>query len=132
MIAIIIVHYTGREDTLECLASVFAQTYPDTAIFLVDQGAGDGIPEIVRDAFPAVHVVENGENRGFAGGANAGIRAALAAGAAQVLLLNNDVTLAPDLLDRMLPYTERESTEGILGPLVLSADDPERIWATGG
>ena len=47
--------------------------------------------------FPAVRVLALPENRGFAGGNNAGIRAALDAGAQGVLLLNNDTRVVARL-----------------------------------
>jgi GT2 family glycosyltransferase len=49
-----------------------------------------------------VRIVALDENRGFAGGCNAGIRAALDAGAGAVLLLNNDTEVAPDFLAPLL------------------------------
>ena len=133
MVGIVIVHYTGREDTLECLASVFASTdATDTRVFLVDQGVGDGTPDAVRSRFPTVQVLENGKNLGYAGGANVGIRAGLAGGAEHVLLLNNDVTLAPEMLDQLLSASKTAPNVGILGPVSLVADGTDRVWATGG
>jgi len=49
-------------------------------------------------------LVEVGENLGFAGGSNVGIRYALKAGAEYVLLLNNDTVLEPDALARLLAF----------------------------
>jgi hypothetical protein len=49
-------------------------------------------------------VVQVGENLGFAGGSNVGIRYALKAGAQYVLLLNNDTVLEPDALARLLAF----------------------------
>ena len=49
-------------------------------------------------------VVEVGENLGFAGGSNVGIRYAMRAGAEYVLLLNNDTVLEPEALPRLLEF----------------------------
>jgi len=133
MVGIVIVHYTGREDTLECLASVFASAdATDSRVYLVDQGVGDRTPDAVRDHFPSVNVIENGTNLGYAGGANVGIRAALTEGAEHVLLLNNDVTLAPEMLDWLLNASKSAPDVGILGPVLLVADGTDRVWAAGG
>ena len=67
-------------------------------MLVVDNGSRDGSVEAVRERFPAVRVLALPENRGFAGGNNAGIRAALDAGAQGVLLLNNDTRVSPDFL----------------------------------
>jgi GT2 family glycosyltransferase len=49
-------------------------------------------------------VVEVGENLGFAGGSNVGLRYAMKAGAEHVLLLNNDTVVERDALTRLLAF----------------------------
>jgi GT2 family glycosyltransferase len=131
-VAIIIVNYRGRDDTLECLASLQSLTYPSVAVYLVDQASGDGTPQAVRTAFPSVHVLENGVNNGFAGGNNIGIQRALADGAAYVFLLNNDTTVAPDLIDRLVARAASDETIGTVGALMLYHAEPEVVWSAGG
>jgi GT2 family glycosyltransferase len=58
---------------------------------LVDNGSSDGSAAYVRERFPWVRLITLGENRGFAGGNNAGVREARGR---FVALLNNDT--APD------------------------------------
>jgi GT2 family glycosyltransferase len=44
----------------------------------LDNGSTDGSVPAIRDGFPMVTVLENGENLGYTGGNNAGLRYALA------------------------------------------------------
>jgi GT2 family glycosyltransferase len=44
-------------------------------IILVDNASTDGTPDLVRNTFPSVKIIENSENLGFAQAANAGIAA---------------------------------------------------------
>lgn len=131
-VAVVVVHYTGCDDTMACLESLAASDYPNALTVVVGQGGGDGAPAAVRARFPDVVVVENARNRGFSGGSNVGIAEGLRRGADYVFLLNNDATVAPDTLGRLVARAEREPTLGALGPLVLQMEAPGTIWAAGG
>ena len=60
--------------TLRCLRSLDALTYPHVSVVLVDNGSRDGTVEAVAATHPDVELVALPENRGFAGGVNAGRR----------------------------------------------------------
>ncbi len=132
LVAVVIVNYKGRDDTLECLASLAAFTYLRVAVYVVDQASGDGTPDAVRAAFPDVRVIENRENNGFAGGNNVGIRQALADGVDYVFLLNNDTTVAPNLLEPLVKLMAGDETIGACGPQMRYFDAPETVWSDGG
>lgn len=97
-ITIVVLNWNRRDDTLGCLESLAQADLGGASLLLVDNGSRDGSVEAVRERFPTVRVIALPENRGFAGGNNAGIRAALDAGAQGVLLLNNDTRVSPDFL----------------------------------
>ncbi len=101
-ITIVVLNWNRRDDTLGCLESLAQADLGGASVLLVDNGSRDGSVEAVREHFPAARVVGLPENRGFAGGNNAGIRAALGAGAQGVLLLNNDTRVSPDFLVPLL------------------------------
>lgn len=107
---VVVLHYRGVDDTLECLASLARQTCPDMRVLLVDNGSTDfaGV-----DPGPGVELLRTGENLGWSGGNNAGIRLALQRGVDLVCLLNNDTVLADDALARLVATAVR------LGPCIL-------------
>lgn len=131
LVAIIIVNYKGRSDTLECLASLQDLTYPCVKVIVVDQASGDETPEAVRTRFPKICVIENQVNNGFAGGNNIGIQKALSDGADYIFLLNNDTTVAPNLLEPLVAVAENDSKVGMVGPMMLYHVEPEMVWAFG-
>src|SRR3989338_2056506 len=99
-IACILIHYRYPELTTSCLQSLQEAGIDGFKIFLVDNSARDGTGETaaqyMRDAgMPYSHLKPLG-NLGFAGGANLGLRAALAEGISHVLFLNNDVWVFPE------------------------------------
>lgn len=95
---IVVLNWNQRAATLACLDSLAAADLQGAEVWVVDNGSRDGSVEALRARLPAERLVLLPENRGYAGGNNAGMRAALDAGAAFVLLLNNDTTVAPDFL----------------------------------
>jgi GT2 family glycosyltransferase len=91
-------------------------------LMVVDNGSGD-LPPLPSE----VIVLRLAENRGYAGGNNAGITAALSAGASHVFLVNSDVELERDCLAQLVTETHRRPAVAAVGPLVLRADAPDRV-----
>jgi GT2 family glycosyltransferase len=75
----------------------------------------------------ALTVIRTGENLGFAGGMNVGIRYACERGADFVWLLNNDTVVAPDALTRLVDGIRDLDRVGIAGPVELDYSHPERV-----
>ena len=73
----VVLSWNGREDTLACLRSLAAATYPRLEVVVVDNGSSDGSADAVAREHPGVVLVRLDTNRGFAGGMNAGIAEAL-------------------------------------------------------
>jgi hypothetical protein len=128
-VAAVVLAWNGREDTLACLRALQRATYPELSIVVVDNGSTDGGPEAVSAEFPDARLLPLGENRGFAGGVNAGADAALGDGADAVLLLNNDATVEPDFLE---PLVDAACAEGVGAACAQILDSATgRIWYAG-
>ncbi|MDB5415828.1 MAG: putative glycosyltransferase [Rubritepida sp.] len=99
---VVILNFNGMSDTLACLESLASQTCTDFRALVIDNGSRSDEAADIRLHFPAIEVLATGENLGWAGGNNIGIRAALDRGAEHICLLNNDTVLAPAALDELL------------------------------
>jgi hypothetical protein len=86
-------------------------------LIVVDNNSGDGSVEAIRREFPAVKLVAQTENRGFAGGVNPGIQVATQP---LILLLNTDAQTSRDSIEEAAQYMARLPEVGILGPQILS------------
>jgi len=128
----IILNTNRREDTLACLSSLAASTYEGHKAIVLDNASTDGSTEAIRSAFPEVDIIPLAGNLGYAGNNNVGIEAAVAAGAAWVLVLNEDTFVAPDCLARLIDVGESDQRIGILGPMVYHDGEPEVIQSAGG
>lgn len=94
-IPIIILNWNGLADTLECLASLEAQSYQDFVVYLVDNGSQGKNREILQQQFgrnERIQLIFNEENLGFTKGNNEILRQYILPNPAYkyVLLLNND------------------------------------------
>ncbi len=119
MISVIIVNWNTRELLLQCLRSLIETTDPAPEIIVVDNGSRDGSAEAVGAVFPQVQVIRNLTNLGFAGANNIGIRRSTGD---TVCLINSDVVVLDDCLEKMRGYMERHPAIGILGPKILWPD----------
>ncbi len=97
----------------------------------MDNASNDGSAAAVRELHPGVHLIENERNLGFSGGHNAGIRWALEHGAEWVVLVNNDVVVAPDAVAGFAAASRRHPRAGILAGKLYAADDRDRISFAG-
>ena len=131
-VAVILLNWNQPEFTLACLQSLKRVDYPAYDVVVVDNGSVDGSPAVIREAFPAITLIENSRNLGFAAGNNVGIRYALDHGADYVLLLNNDTEVSPDLLRRLVAVGEADPQIGALGPKIYYYDHAKVIWSAGG
>src|SRR5207302_10036612 len=110
--------------TVACVESRAAAKLGGAAILVVDNGSRDGSVATIRARFPALPIIELPENRGYAGGNNAGMRAALDAGAGAVLLLNNDTVVAPDFLPPLREVMNADPRAAAVSSAVMRADSP--------
>lgn len=112
---------------LECLASLDRQSFRDLEVVVVDDGSTDGTSETLRRERPELIVVTLERNEGFAKAINAGIGRATGE---FLFLLNNDMTLEPDCLEKLLRTAESSSSD-MMAPMVLWRDDPDVIYSVG-
>jgi len=131
-VAIIILNWNGKKDTLECLDSLKKINYPNYKIIVVDNGSKeDSVKEIKRN-FPKIEIIRNKKNLGFAEGSNVGIRYALKNKADYVLLLNNDTIVDRKFLSEMMKVAESDEKIGLVGSKIYYDKLPDTIWFAGG
>ncbi|HEY4690054.1 MAG TPA: glycosyltransferase family 2 protein [Anaerolineae bacterium] len=128
----VVLHYNGLPDTLACLHSLQIGRGRPVDLIVVDNASQDGGAEAIRAADPAIHLVMNRTNLGYAGGNNIGIRAALERGADAVFLLNNDTLLDPDCVSRLACVLASDPRIGVTGPMVYTFNETPLISSAGG
>lgn len=113
-LSIVIVAFNARADLERCLASLReAPPAIPHDITVVDNASTDGGVEAVRGRWPDVRIVVQTENRGFAAGNNAGIRATTGD---LVLLLNSDTIVPAGAIDKLAGRLEAHGDAAAAGP----------------
>ncbi len=126
-ISIIIPTWNRSGLVADCLRTLEAQTFRDFEAVVVDDGSTDGTAECVARDFTWARLLRLPENRGFAQAVNAGIAEARGD---WLFLLNNDMTLEPDCLERLLAGAEAANAH-MAAPLVLWRDTPDVVYSAG-
>ncbi len=118
----IIIPTWNRADLLECvLKSLGDQTHSQREVIVVDNGSSDNSGTLA--AATGAKVIRLEKNRGFAEAVNLGIRAA---SGDWLLILNNDVTLQPDYIERLMRTAASDGCDFATGKIVM-ADAPDLL-----
>jgi GT2 family glycosyltransferase len=125
---LLVVNWNGAELLPPCLAAL-RRAAPAARVVVVDNGSTDGSADVVAAA--GAEWVPLGENRGFAEANNVVLRRALAEGARWVGLVNPDVRVDPDWLERLVAAGEATPAAGLLQGLLLFEDRPDVVNSTG-
>ncbi len=118
--SIVIISFNGREYIADCLKSVQESLAGELyEIIVVDNGSSDGTLEIVKSDFPAVTVIENSGNLGFAVAVNQGIERSRGE---YIFILNQDTRVQSRAIVKLAERMERDSTIGSIGPKLVGFD----------
>lgn len=130
-LAIVILNWNGKQLLERFLPSVLAYS-PGAAVYLADNASDDDSVAYAKKAFPQVHILQNPENEGFAGGYN---RALASVEEELYCLLNSDVEVTKGWLDPVLQLFASDPATGIVQPKIKDLLKPthfEYAGAAGG
>jgi GT2 family glycosyltransferase len=128
---VVILNWNLARDTGACIESVLDAGAQPGQLIVVDNGSTDGSPQEIAARFANVQLVRSETNLGFAGGMNLGIRRAMDNGAEWMLLLNNDTCVDARFFSELEHAWRLDEQLGVIAPLILYYDDPQRIWYLG-
>ncbi len=124
-----VINWNGRRYLDGCFEALFAQELAGGyEVILADNASSDGSREHTAERWPAVRVVDTGGNRGFAGGNNAGIRAARGV---HVVLLNNDTRVRAGWLSALVAAAEGRAHVGAVTSKLVFLERPGVIQNAG-
>ncbi|HTM04519.1 MAG TPA: glycosyltransferase family 2 protein [Vicinamibacterales bacterium] len=127
-VSIVIVTWNGRQYLEDCLTAVSAQQGADFETIVVDNASSDGTASWLRSRFPWVRVLTLDRNLGFAGGNNAGVRAARGR---YVALLNNDTIVEEGWLRALMDGIDEPAGFLLTTSRVVYMHDPRVIDSAG-
>ena len=125
--SVVVPNFNGRRWLPGCLDSLAAQTLAPAEVVVVDNGSSDGSAALASGR-PGVRVVELGRNLGFAAAANRGIGTVETD---SVALVNTDIVLAADWLERMQAALGSAPDVGAVACKMVDFDDPSVLYDAG-
>lgn len=121
-----LVTWNGSKYIPYLFESLRNQTYRDWKLVILDNGSSDDTVEKIKteiENFPVeVTLIENKENKGFAGGHNQLNAECRMQNAEYVLLLNQDMYLMSDCLEKMVKFMEEHSDVAAVSPRLMRWD----------
>lgn len=120
ILSIVIASWNTHALLNACLSSIFQYPPPFAfEVIIVDNASSDGSPDMVRAEFPAVRLMINPANLGFAAACNLG--AGMASGH-YLLFLNSDTQVQRSTLGGAVAYMKKHPGTGIMGCRTLNTD----------
>lgn len=131
----IIVTWNKKKDVLSLLSQL--KTIHCTggllSIVVVDNASTDGTAQAIETGHPDIKLIKHRENRGGAGGFNAGMRWTLAnrPETDYLWLLDNDVCVDPDALNALVRVMEQYPHTALCGSRIMDVDHRDRLIELG-
>lgn len=154
MVCIAVLNWNGYDDTAECLDSLKHMDFRDCFIIVGDNGSGDSSLERLEEYCSAggcrVYRTRLGEetwpelrngdiilydlldNNGFSRANNMMVQYGAHYSPECFLLLNNDTTVEPDFLSRLMDFRRHNTEFKVLTPLILYYRNRDTVWNGGG
>ena len=125
LITACIVTYNSEKHIANVLSSLMSSTIAQRMeIMVVDNASSDRSAAIVQEDFPSVRLIKLDNNIGFGQGHN---QALSYMNAPYHLIVNPDITLEPDILEKMVAFMDRRRDVVLLTPKVLHPDGGEQF-----
>jgi GT2 family glycosyltransferase len=124
-LAVSIVSYNSIDFLKECLESIFKNP-PSVGygVIVVDNASEDGTVDYLRKNYPAVILISNSKNIGFAAANNQAIKNS---SSKYIVLMNSDCEVYEKSLDKLVQFMEENSGVGIAGPKIINSDGTTQL-----
>ncbi|MBC7890462.1 MAG: glycosyltransferase family 2 protein [Ferruginibacter sp.] len=116
LVSIVILNWNGKAFLQKFLPFVIASTYTNKRVIVADNASTDDSIIFLQEHFPAVEILINTSNEGFAKGYNTALKQVKSD---YYVLLNNDVEVTPGWIEPVIVLMENDSTIAACQPKLL-------------
>ncbi len=127
-ISIHIVSWNSLSVLPHCLESILSQSFQDYSIILVDNASQDQTLVWIEKKYPFIHIIRNSRNQGFSYAHNQAIRAS---DSPFILVVNPDVIMAPDYLEKTFSFIQKNPNIASIGGKLIR-DQKSRVLDSAG
>ncbi len=120
-LSIIITSYKNPELLKVCIDSIKRNVgLPDLEIIVSDSATEEKTELMMQDQYPEIRFLSSEKNIGFGGTVNRGLEAAKGK---YILILNGDVIIKKDAVEKLLAYIKNDPGVGIVAPQLLNFNE---------
>ncbi len=135
-VATIVLTWNSADFVAQALTSLQKSSYP-TDVLVVDNDSHDNTAELISNKFPNIAQLQTGDNYGYAGGNNRGVkhifeqcRKSNAAKPDYIFILNPDAYVDKDCIKTLVERMESEPELAVVSPKIYHAGTND-IWYAG-
>jgi hypothetical protein len=130
-VAVLLLNRNQWDLTRQCLDSLYqSEGGVEVVPLLIDQ-ASDTTPGWLSE-YPGLRFRRFEQNSGFTGGNNRAFHLMEPGEIPYTFVLNNDATVRPDTVARLVGFLEKTPSAGVTSPSVFYACAPDTVWSAGG
>lgn len=131
-VAVVILNWNGRHFLEKFMPSVTGSGYRNMQVVVADNASTDDSVDFLQKNYPAVEIIQNGFNHGFAKGYNEALKKVQAD---YFVLLNSDVEVTQGWIEPIIQLMERDKAIAACQPKILAYENKhlfEYAGASGG
>lgn len=130
-IGVIICNYNKSQYVVKCVESVLNSSFEDIDVLVVDNASTDDSISQLHKFENKIEIIKNKENIGGSGGFNTGLRTLLQRQYKYIMLVDNDVILEKEAIEKLYNFMEQEKEIGLAGAKIMKMDQPEYLQEMG-
>lgn len=127
-VAVVILNWNGKSYLEKFLPSVVGATYQNLQIFVADNASEDDSISFLKKNYPAVKIILNDANEGFAKGYNLALSKI---STDYYVLLNSDVEVTRDWIEHVISLMESDDKIAACQPKILSFENRQQFEYAG-
>jgi GT2 family glycosyltransferase len=119
-LSIIILNYKSANLIKYQLTKLYHYNFSfDSEIIVVDNNSEDNIEKILKTDFPNIKFIKSNKNLGYVNGNNIGVDNAQGK---YVLILNPDIRIEKEAIERLLDFIKQHPDAGLVAPRLINAN----------
>lgn len=127
LVSVIVVNWNGGDVFKKCLKTLSQMDYPNWELIIVDNASSDNSDREYKNYKKLAKITKLIKNKLNVGFAPANNQALAYCKGQYLLLLNNDTTVPPTLLDRLVQKMESDKTLGVIQPKIYIMDKNKHL-----
>ena len=131
-VSILLLNFNRAKDTLECVESLRKINYKNYQILIVDNCSTDDSYIKIKNKIQNEELLQSGENLGYTGGVNFGIKYLYKKNPDYILILNNDTLVNKFFLNELVDSLEKNKIAAAASGTILCEHNRKEIWYASG